>query len=157
MASDDERRAANRAVLRRAIAAIGTGDPAALAGLYTDDYVLELPYSDPPKRLEGMAEVMEHVAPQLGTFVFTLSLTDLHDCVDPDLLVAEYTSDGHVSTTGRPYRNTYIALWRFRDGRICGVREFSNPMIAAEALTPGDEQTHGHATGRTGTVAGENR
>ena len=131
---DVERRATNRAVLEQAIALIGTGEYAALGGLYADDYVLELPYSDPPKRLVGRKEIVEYVGPQLGTFVFTLSLTTVHDCVDPDLLIAEYTSDGHVSTTGKQYRNTYIALWRFRDGRICGVKEFSNPMIAAEAL-----------------------
>jgi ketosteroid isomerase-like protein len=130
----DARRAANRAVLERAISLIGTGEYAALGGLYADDYILELPYSDPPKRLEGRREIAEYVGPQLGTFVFTLMLTAVHDCVDPDLLIAEYTSDGHVSTTGKTYRNTYIALWRFRDGKVCGVKEFSNPMVAAEAL-----------------------
>ena len=130
------RREVNRAVLERAISLIGTGEYAALGDLYADDYVLELPYSDPPKRLEGRREIVEYVTPQLGTFVFTLSLTAVHDCVDPDLLIAEYTSDGHVSTTDKPYRNTYIALWRFREGKVCGVKEFSNPMIAAEAQLP---------------------
>ncbi|MBL78220.1 MAG: nuclear transport factor 2 family protein [Acidimicrobiales bacterium] len=134
--NDDERRAANRALLERVVSLIGTGRHAELAGLYADDYVLELPYSDPPKRLEGRREIAEYLGPKLGTFVFTLALTEVHDCVDPDLLVAEYTSDGHVSTTGKPYRNTYIALWRFRDGKVCGVKEFSNPQVAAEALDP---------------------
>ena len=49
----DGRREVNRAVLERAISLIGTGEYAALGDLYADDYVLELPYSDPPKRLEG--------------------------------------------------------------------------------------------------------
>ncbi len=132
--NDAGRRAANRVLLERVVSLIGRGDRVALADCYTDDYVLELPYSDPPKRLEGRREIAEYVGPQLGTFVFTLMLTAVHDCVDPDLLIAEYTSDGHVSTTGKTYRNTYIALWRFRDGKVCGVKEFSNPMVAAEAL-----------------------
>ena len=52
------RREVNRAVLERAISLIGTGEYAALGDLYTDDYVLDLPYSDPPKRLEGRREIV---------------------------------------------------------------------------------------------------
>ena len=76
----------------------------------------------------------------MGRFEFTLSLVEVHFCVDPDLLVAEYTSEGRAAATGKPYRNTYIGLWRFRDGRICGVKEYLNPMVVAEALTPDDPQ-----------------
>ena len=42
-----------------------------------------------------------------------------------------------MAHTGKPYRNAYIALWRFRDGKVCGVKEFPNPMVSAEALIPG--------------------
>ena len=138
--SDAERRIANRVVLERAMAAIGTGDRATLAGLYTEDWVLELPFGDPPRRLEGAVEIADYLGPQMGRFEFTLSLVEVHFCVDPDLLVAEYTSEGRAAATGKPYRNTYIGLWRFRDGRICGVKEYLNPMVAAEALTPDDPQ-----------------
>ena len=138
--NDAERRAANRAVLERAMSAIGTGDRATLTDLYTEDWILELPFSDPPRRLEGAVEIAAYLGPQMGRFEFTLSLVEVHFCVDPDLLVAEYTSEGRAAATGKPYRNTYIGLWRFRDGRICGVKEYLNPMVAAEALTPDDPQ-----------------
>ena len=138
--SDTERRIANRVVLERAMAAIGTGDRATLAGLYTEDWVLELPFGDPPRRLEGAVEIADYLGPQMGRFEFTLSLVAVHFCLDPDLLVAEYTSEGRATATGKPYHNTYIGLWRFRDGRICGVKEYLNPMVAAEALTPDDPQ-----------------
>ncbi|MDG1988718.1 MAG: nuclear transport factor 2 family protein [Acidimicrobiales bacterium] len=142
-ASDDrasggqvERRAANRALLEHVISLFGTGRAGELSECYTPDWVLELPFADPPVRLEGGREIGNYLASRLGTFVFTLSLTTVHECLDPDLLVVEYESDGHVTHTGRPYRNTYIALWRFRDGKVCGVKEFPNPMVAAEALIP---------------------
>ena len=38
--------------------------------------------------------------------------------------------------TGKPYRNAYVGIWRFRDGRIRGLREYYHPTRAAEALTP---------------------
>jgi len=131
-----ERRAANRALLEHVVSLFGTDRAGELVDCYTDDWALELPFADPPVHLEGSREVGAYLASRLGTFVFTLSLTAVHECLDPDLLVAEYESDGHVTHTGRPYRNTYIALWRFRDGKVCGVREFPNPMVTAEALVP---------------------
>mgnify|MGYP002172715964 FL=1 len=134
---DADRRASNRALLEHVISLYGTDRAGELAGCYTSDWVLELPFSDPPRRLEGGAEVRDYLASKLGIFVFTLSLTAVHECVDPDLLVVEYESDGHVAHTGKPYCNTYIALWRFRDGKVCGVKEFPNPMVATEALIPG--------------------
>jgi len=137
-AVDDQatRRAANRELLDHVLALFGTDRAGELVNCYTPDWVLELPFADPPVRLEGGQEIGAYLASRLDTFVFTLSLTAVHECLDPDLLVVEYESDGHVSHTGKPYRNTYIALWRFRDGRVSGVKEFPNPMVAAEALVP---------------------
>ena len=124
-------------LVRRVFDAFGAGDVAALDHLYTDDYVLELPFHDPePVRAQGLAEVATALGPLLQTFRFTLSLVDVHDCVDPDLLVAEYTSEGTVTTTGKPYANTYIGLYRFRDARVCGVKEFYDPLVALRAQTP---------------------
>ena len=137
-AVDDQatRRAANRELLDHVLSLFGTDRAGELVDCYTPDWVLELPFADPPVRLEGGQEIGAYLASRLDTFVFTLSLTAVHECLDPDLLVVEYESDGHVSHTGKPYRNTYIALWRFRDGRVSGVKEFPNPMVAAEALVP---------------------
>jgi ketosteroid isomerase-like protein len=41
-----------------------------------------------------------------------------------------------VRATGKPYRNRYIGVFRFRGGRICAWREFHNPEITAIAMTP---------------------
>jgi len=132
----DRRRAANRSLLEHVVSLYGTDRADELADCYAPDWVLELPFGDPPVRLEGAREIGAYLAPRLGTFRFTLRLTAVHECLDPDLLVAEYESDGVATPTGRPYQNTYVALWRFRDGKVCGVKEFPNPMAVAEALTP---------------------
>ena len=128
------RREANRVLLESVISLYGTRRASELASCYTSDWVLELPFGDPPVRLEGASEIGAYLAPKLGTFQFALHLTAVHDCLDPDLLVAEYESDGLATTTGRPYRNTYVAFWRFRDGKVCGVKEYANPAVIAEAL-----------------------
>ena len=131
---DAARRAANRKLLESVVALYGTPRASELANFYTSDWVLELPFGDPSVRLEGASEIGAYLAPKFGIFQFTLRLNAIHDCLDPDLLVAEYESDGLATPTGRPYHNTYVALWRFRDGKVCGVKEYANPAVVAEAL-----------------------
>jgi ketosteroid isomerase-like protein len=131
---EETRRGQNQRVMEAFMAAIGRGDFAALESLCHDDFVAELPYSDPPQRLEGFAAYRAYVEPALAVFRFTLDLSCVHPGLDPDLLVAEYTSDGTATPTGKRYRNVYIGVWRFRDGRISGLREFFNPSSANDAL-----------------------
>jgi ketosteroid isomerase-like protein len=50
------------------------------------------------------------------------------------VLVAEYTSEGHVTTTDKPYTNSYIAVVRFRGDLISAQREYYNPVPASRAL-----------------------
>ena len=135
--TDEERRRRNREMVERSFAAVGQGDVAGQLESCTDDIVLELPYADPPVRLEGKDAIRAHVGPALETFQFRLAITEVHECADPDTLVLEYTSEGRVTTTGKAYVNSYIGVIRFRDGLICHQREYYNPLVAARALQPG--------------------
>ena len=72
----------------------------------------------------------------MGKLEFTLTLTEVFECLDPNLLIAEYASEGRSTITNKPYKNTYIGLWRFREGKICGVKEYLNPLIATMANKP---------------------
>ncbi len=128
----------NREILLSVFGAMGDAD--AVVAHYTDDYVLELPYSHPenPDRIEGREAVRARLVNAFKLFRFSLHLTDVHPCADPDLLVAEYISRGEVIPTGRNYTNRYIGLWRFRDDRVCFTREYYNPEISRAALAPFD-------------------
>lgn len=108
------------------------GDADAVVAHYTDDYVMELPYANPDghDRTEGKEAVRQRLAGAFQVFRFTLHITEVYPCVDPDLLIAEYTSQGEVISSGRRYSNRYIGIWRFRSGKICSTREYYNPEIA---------------------------
>ena len=134
--SDEERRRRNRELVERSFAAVGRADVSGQLESFAEDVVLELPYADPPVRLEGKDAIRAHVGPALEIFRFQLHITDVYDCADPDTLVLEYRSEGHVTTTGKEYRNNYICVVRFRDGLICHQREYYNPLPAARALRP---------------------
>ncbi|MDE0235789.1 MAG: nuclear transport factor 2 family protein [bacterium] len=114
------------------------GDADAVVAHYTDDYVMELPYAHPdkPDRTEGKEAVRQRLLGAFKVFRFSLHITEVYPCVDPDLLIAEYTSEGEVIPTGRRYSNRYIGLWRFRADKVCFTREYLNPEAAKAALEP---------------------
>jgi ketosteroid isomerase-like protein len=87
-----------------------------------------------PNPIEGL-EAWNQM--QLMTFAmfdsFRLIPIEIHDCLDPDELIAEYRSEAKVKRNGNDYLNRYIGVLRFRDGKISHWREFHNPT-ATEVL-----------------------
>jgi ketosteroid isomerase-like protein len=134
--TDDEQRVRNLAAIERALAALSKGDMAGYLAPFAEDAVFQLPFADPPVRLNGKQAIEAQMGPALEMLEFQLDMTKVYECADRDVLVLEYTNQGRVTTTGKPYRNSYIAIARFRDGRISSLREYFNPMEVARALTP---------------------
>jgi hypothetical protein len=133
--SDEETRARNRATIEASMKAVSEGDVDRQLAMCSDDFVLDLPYADPPKTVAGKETVRTYLQSALGIFQLELTITQIYDCADPDQLILEYTSVGSVTTTGKPYANRYIAVAAFRDGLVCSQREYYNPLPAARALS----------------------
>jgi ketosteroid isomerase-like protein len=133
---DQEIRTRNLAAVAGAFAAIGEGDADGQVAYYTDDAVMEMPFIDPPAITTGKEAIRERLTGAFTVFRFTLAIDRVTECLDPNELVVEFTSEGTVTTTGKPYANRYIARFEFRDGLICFQREYFNPNAAASALQP---------------------
>jgi uncharacterized protein len=128
--TDDARRAANRALFTTVVETISAGEYEQLRDFMTEDLVFDLPYGPDfmPNPIEGLEPWLKMSLMTFKMFrSFGLELTEVHDCLDPDELVAEYRSDAVVAHNGNAYRNRYIGVVRFRDGRISAWREFHNP------------------------------
>jgi ketosteroid isomerase-like protein len=54
---------------------------------------------------------------------------------EDDRVVAEVHSDGEL-VNGEKYKNTYVFVFRIRDGRIASVAEHFNALIAQEKIVP---------------------
>ena len=106
--------------------------------LIADDLVWELPYAPAlghPARLSGRDEVVRHVTWFLGA-VESFRFFDLyvHAFADPDAAVAEVQAEARIKATGRRYRQTYVVFLRAAGGKIAFLREYFNPVQAAQAL-----------------------
>lgn len=128
--ADDQRRAANRATFTAIMDAITAGEYETLATLVTEDLHFDLPYgpSFMPNPVEGRETWMANSTQTFAMFSsFVQHVDEVYELVDPDMLIAEYHSDAVVTHNGNEYRNSYIGVLRFRDGLVCGWKEFHNP------------------------------
>ena len=106
--------------------------------LIADDLVWELPYAPAighPARLLGREEVVRHVTWFLGA-VEQFRFFDLavYACADPDMAVAEVKAEARIKLTGRRYRQEYVVFLRAAGGKIAFLREYFNPVRAAQAM-----------------------
>jgi len=113
-------------------------DPAQWQTLIADDLVWELPYAPAlghPARLSGREEVVRHVTWFLGAVedfrFFDLTVSAF---ADPDAAVAEVKAEARIKSTGRLYRQDYVLFLRAAGGKIAFLREYFNPVRAAQAL-----------------------
>jgi ketosteroid isomerase-like protein len=130
---------ASENLVREVVALISAGRYDDMLGLLHDDLVFELPYGPagfPPSFDKKTFDAMQRATFSLFSS-FSLEIVDVHHLRDADGLIAEYRSDSVVKASGKPYRNRYIGVFHFRDGKIAGWREYHNPEIANAALNPG--------------------
>jgi ketosteroid isomerase-like protein len=127
----------NLAAVKRYFDAAASANADHMLEPWTDDLVYEERFSDPPRRIEGKEATRSYFSKAGTVFRMSLEITEVHECLDPDKLVLEYKSHGEVLATGETYENSYIGVYRFRDGRIWRVSEFHNPLITQRSRPPG--------------------
>ena len=106
--------------------------------LIADDLVWELPYAPAighPARLAGREEVVRHVTWFLGAVEnFRFFDLTMYACADPDVAVAEVKAEARIKPTGRLYHQEYVLFLRAAGGKIAFLREYFNPVRAAQAM-----------------------
>jgi len=113
-------------------------DPMTWQGLLAPEIVWELPFATAlghPTCLSGRDAVVRHArwfVESVAHFRF-FDLT-IEALTDPARAVAEVKAEGIIKPTGRAYRQTYIVFLRAETGKIALLREYFDPVRAAQAL-----------------------
>ena len=58
----------------------------------------------------------------------------VHETTDPEVIIVEYEAHGTVITTGAPFQQMVIAVFRVQHGQIMSYRDYINPLPLMEAL-----------------------
>ena len=135
MATTDRR----EQTVRDLFAHLSARDFDAMAGLLADDVVFDLRYAPEmlPMPTNGRDAVRALVGDVIGGMFdpFAIEVVEVYLGADPDLIVAEYHSDGTVKHNGNRYTNDYIGLFRVDDAGIRFWREYHDPERATKALS----------------------
>lgn len=105
--------------------------------LFKEDGILEFPYGpkDFPTSVSGKKELYEYMKNFPNHFEVKFDNLHFHATEEPTLVIAEFTSDGHAVSTGKPYIQKYISVVTTdEEGKIIRYVDFWNPMVALEAI-----------------------
>jgi hypothetical protein len=109
--------------------------------LWNENGVLEFPFhlSVYPEKVEGKTAIREYIKHFPDYLEIKFSRPKFHETEDPNLVIAEFTGDGKMKTTGRPYIQRYISVLKTTDGKIDLYEDFWNPLVLQNALGEGNQ------------------
>jgi uncharacterized protein len=105
--------------------------------LLHDDLVLEFPYAHSvqmPERVAGKKAAVEYLSGVMKHFTgLTFKDVVVSPMADPSTVIVEYAGGCRLAT-GKDYKQVYITVQKFRDGKMILFREFWNPMEVVESF-----------------------
>ncbi len=109
-----------------------------LLEMLSEDAEMEFPYHLPttPAQLVGKPEIERFFA-GFGDFLVLeeTRLIAAHETADPNVGILEYEGQGKAAKTGRPYRQKYITVLTFHNGKIRHWKDYWNPMSVLDATS----------------------
>ena len=124
--------------VRDLFARLSARDFDAMAQLLADDAVFDLRYAPEmlPMPTEGRDAIRALVGDVIGAMFepFAIEVRDVYLGAEPDLVFAEYHSEGTVKHNGNAYSNDYIGMFRVDGTGIRFWREYHDPERATKAL-----------------------
>ena len=127
-------REANKQTLRRAMSGITNLDTDAIRAELHNSAILQLPFEPavPDSDRDGFLQLLSMMFVMFKQF--TITITDIYDLVDPNMLVARYRSDAEGRDKPVSYQNEYIGVFGFVDGKITLWLEYANPEASHAAI-----------------------
>lgn len=105
--------------------------------LLHEDLVLEFPYAHSvqmPGRIVGKKAAVEYLSGVMKYFTgLTFRDVVVSSMTDPNTVLVEYAG-GCRLPTGKDYKQVYITVQKFKDGKMILFREFWNPMEVVESF-----------------------
>ena len=108
-------------------------DPAAVAALFAEDGVLELPQLN--QRAKGPAEIEKFIAGLLR-MIPDFRFKDIHILIEtPDQAFGDYSMEADVLPTGKHYKQTYFGRLVAEKGKIKLLREALDTAAGQRAFS----------------------
>lgn len=123
-------------VFQQVLAGLKAGDVQALLDRCTEDVVFEFPFAPHgrPTRLEGKPAVGEYLGAIASLAVLErVTNLEMHQTVDPNVAVIEFSVTGRVRGSDSTFERSYIVVLTVRDGLVVRYRDYWNPLASFTA------------------------
>ncbi|KAA0127336.1 nuclear transport factor 2 family protein [Chryseobacterium sp. SN22] len=137
MNTQEQIRNAAQATFKNHLDFLSSGQIDKWVDLFDENGILEFPYgpADFPGLVKGKAELYEYMQNFPKHFSVSFENLHFHATESPNLVIAEFTSNGRAVSTDKPYNQRYISVVTTNDdGEILKYVDFWNPMVALEAI-----------------------
>jgi ketosteroid isomerase-like protein len=128
----------NREMFVHALEALGCKDFDAFEVYLDENLLSEWPYAVMegfPTEVVGARRLRTMLETSMATFSsYAYRIIEIHELIDPNRLIVEYSSHSTYLPRGTPYSNRYISVVFFHDGKIVRWREYLNPKVIIDAL-----------------------
>jgi len=123
----------HKEIVRKHYRALSSGDLKLFRSLITDDYVVIVTGQSKVAATMNQDQIVEFVEAATTTTRGGFTFQILSMTAEDDRVASE--ADGRATLkNGAEFVNHYVHLFRFRDGKICEVKEFSDTAIAERAF-----------------------
>jgi ketosteroid isomerase-like protein len=138
---DVEARSAGEAIALGYFKAIVTRDFARMEEIFAEDALQHNPWPAEgfgkfaEKTFAGRQAIVDHYRAALTNrrdHVFWID--QVHQTLDPDVIIVEAHAHSVLGETGSVYENEYICVFRLKDGLIHEMSEYTNPLAAMRAF-----------------------
>ncbi|MER7013201.1 nuclear transport factor 2 family protein [Saccharopolyspora sp. NPDC000359] len=128
-------------LFQRALDLLLAKDMDGFADLFTPDCTVEFPFAETtPARLTGRDELRAYLANYPARMDITgFPSVVVHRSTDPATLIVEFTAHGRTVSTGADYEMRYVWVGVVRDGAFAELRDYWNPVRAAQAAGSPEE------------------
>ena len=110
--------------------------------LWDENGVFEFPYAPAgyPKQLVGIRAITDYMSGFPDKILIKrFDKREFFERSGGEEAVIEFTCDGEVLATKRPYRQHYISILKSKNGKLALYRDFWNPLIAIDAFGGADD------------------
>ncbi|MFB5674898.1 nuclear transport factor 2 family protein [Paenibacillus terreus] len=111
-------------------------DAARFAELFDEQAVFEYPFAPPgyPEKLEGKDTIREYVE-KFPEFIRInrFSGPEIHEAANSNVIVIEFTCEGAMTASEKPYNQTYISVIHTKNGKIIRYKDYWNPLVVLES------------------------
>jgi hypothetical protein len=131
MSGDNELRQRNIQIFQTMLGHLGRQEYTLCGQYLAPDLLADWPYIPAPgcpEQIVGRDPLLAFFKGGMDGFEpYLYRIVGIHEMLDPNQVIAEYSSHSRFLSNGRPYSNRYCAMLRFREGLITYWREYVNP------------------------------